>query len=79
MPRKFSLTSRGDFGNTNHLRSRCCSQATRGCEQAANSSTGLNLSFDVVTVKAIVTLVEDREDLRSVIAYYLKTKGYKSS
>ena len=29
----------------------------RGSEQAANSSTGLNLSFDVVTVKAIVTLL----------------------
>ncbi|HEX7773024.1 MAG TPA: SLC13 family permease [Pyrinomonadaceae bacterium] len=28
-----------------------------GCEQAANSSTGLNVSFDVVTVKAIVTLL----------------------
>lgn len=79
MPPKILANFTGDFGNTNHLRSRCCSQATRGCEQAANSSNGLNLSFDVVTVKAIVTIVEDCEDLRSVIAYYLKTKGYKSS
>lgn len=47
----------GDFGNINHLRSRCCSQAMRGSEPAANSSTGLNLSFDVVTVKAIATLL----------------------
>ena len=52
-----SLTFAGDFGNTNHLRSRCCSHATRGGEQAANPSTGLNLSFEVVIVKAIVTLL----------------------
>ena len=52
-----SLTFAGDFGNTNHKRSRYRSHATRGYEQAANSSTGLNLSFDVVTLKAIVTLL----------------------
>ena len=57
MPRKILANFAGDFGNTNHLRSRYCSQVTRGCKQAANSSTGLNLSFDVVTVKAIVTLL----------------------
>ena len=77
MPPKILANFAGDFGNPNHLRSRCCSQVTRGCKQAANSSTGLNMSFHVVTVKAIVTIVEDCEDLRSVIAYYLKIRAIK--